>query len=770
MLAALAVVAGLHQWPLSDWFIEDAAISFVYADNLAHGHGLVAVPGGERVEGYSNFLWVLLLAGFEVVGVSSFSAAKGCTLALTIGSLPLSLYIANDALRKRNSSMALLAPVFLATNAQMAIWSASGLENALFVFLLMAAIARTLHERRVEVWPWSAALFFGLWLTRPEGILYAALGGFWTLVFALADKRGLGIVGRWLITFFGPAAVYHTLRYRYFAWVFPNTYYAKLGAADHQLSDFTARGWRQLAAWADASMNRPLLPAYLVGAVGRFDGWQARYMVTSMAVASLFFSVYADGDWMRGFRWMSLCAGTMSVLLAIGVADIASWVEGQLGDHDRTRIGTASWVTASLALSITVPVHISTTMSFSDFPEDGPATIKRRVDHTNGISDAWFLAMSPEDRIVNLDMDMGAHLTWSTHDIIDLAGLTNVPIAHHDFTQYPFWREYIYEENPPTFTHLHRHWANLSRLREYDGWTNNYFELPPYHDAGIDHGGTFIHRSALMVPRPTDKPLFITDEGLTLHRLTVFSDVMVDEGAVLVQVVVSGATDQTLDLEIRGAGGRRERHRLHLGHELIGTRWWGKNEAFSGRYLLDIGRLAIGPNALDVIVRSPRGTTEITVGQIDGIGKTEVARHQENAVEQALEAANAGDCDTALDRTIAAWALTADRPLVRQQMEDRVASTLASCRVRQSEQHTDPVPFLERARRWDIYNADLLRVGSPIADERMMTARRALDAGDAELAYQLYTDVLRIDPSRAWARRYAEAARDLRLGLNQESP
>ncbi|MGB5138377.1 MAG: hypothetical protein WBP29_07570, partial [Candidatus Zixiibacteriota bacterium] len=40
---------------------DDAYISFRYAENLINGDGLV-FNIGERVEGYTNFLWVILLA------------------------------------------------------------------------------------------------------------------------------------------------------------------------------------------------------------------------------------------------------------------------------------------------------------------------------------------------------------------------------------------------------------------------------------------------------------------------------------------------------------------------------------------------------------------------------------------------------------------------------------------------------------------------------------------------------------------------------------
>src|SRR5437868_1524161 len=47
---------------------DDAYISFVYARNLAR-HGALVFNLGERVEGYTNFLWTVLLAGCMKVGL-----------------------------------------------------------------------------------------------------------------------------------------------------------------------------------------------------------------------------------------------------------------------------------------------------------------------------------------------------------------------------------------------------------------------------------------------------------------------------------------------------------------------------------------------------------------------------------------------------------------------------------------------------------------------------------------------------------------------------
>ena len=47
---------------MMDYVPDDSYISFRYAENLADGHGLRFNQGEQPVEGYSNFLWILLCA------------------------------------------------------------------------------------------------------------------------------------------------------------------------------------------------------------------------------------------------------------------------------------------------------------------------------------------------------------------------------------------------------------------------------------------------------------------------------------------------------------------------------------------------------------------------------------------------------------------------------------------------------------------------------------------------------------------------------------
>ena len=58
------------------WYtVDDAYISYRYAENAAKGLGFVFNPG-ERVEGFTNFLWTLLLAVAFKLGADTVIASK----------------------------------------------------------------------------------------------------------------------------------------------------------------------------------------------------------------------------------------------------------------------------------------------------------------------------------------------------------------------------------------------------------------------------------------------------------------------------------------------------------------------------------------------------------------------------------------------------------------------------------------------------------------------------------------------------------------------
>jgi hypothetical protein len=222
MIVLLVAVAALAVQALAlDYVVDDAYISMRYARNLVEGHGLVYNPGGERVEGYTNFLWTLLLAAAIACRLDPVLVARLFGIAAGVGVL-----ILTDRMARRDGlgSWSVLAPVFLALNPALVTWSSGGLETTAFT-LFAAAGASLLCGEGSSI---AAGVMLALGcLTRPEGILVAALvfAGAWFASGrdALRRLRSAGLV-------VGATVLAHeTWRLAYYGAWLPNTFYAKTG-------------------------------------------------------------------------------------------------------------------------------------------------------------------------------------------------------------------------------------------------------------------------------------------------------------------------------------------------------------------------------------------------------------------------------------------------------------------------------------------------------------------------------------------------------------
>ncbi|MCC5874880.1 MAG: hypothetical protein JJU11_01550 [Candidatus Sumerlaeia bacterium] len=149
---------------------EDAFISFRYTRNLVAGHGLVYNPG-EWVEGYSNLLWVLLLAPFEALGIRLHVAARFLSAGLHGVAVVAAWWLARKLLPNG-------APRFLEWWLPLAIFfepllhyhTDRGLETVVWVTLQFLALVLVVAGR----FPLLAGLVAAcvVW-TRPEGIGFA---------------------------------------------------------------------------------------------------------------------------------------------------------------------------------------------------------------------------------------------------------------------------------------------------------------------------------------------------------------------------------------------------------------------------------------------------------------------------------------------------------------------------------------------------------------------------------------------------------------------
>jgi len=294
--------------------VDDAYISFRYAQNFAQGHGLV-FNIGERVEGYTNFLWTVLLALFILVGVEPRPVAMALGGLFALGTMVL-LY----GKFTRKASIFTLSLFLLAVDGSFALWSIAGMETAIFTFLLLSGIFAYLREGEDERWALFSGLLFALAaLSRPEGVLVFAVTLLHRALHRLIVERRL-LAGPDLLRIFsflwlyGP---YFLWRYSYYGYLLPNTFYAKV--ATEGVSAQIARGFAHLRTFFGVHLGWLLIPLALVPLLKRKASFAWSYLVLVVSVY-LSYIVYVGGDWSVG-RFFVPILPLLYLLVAMGVVE-----------------------------------------------------------------------------------------------------------------------------------------------------------------------------------------------------------------------------------------------------------------------------------------------------------------------------------------------------------------------------------------------------------------------------------------------------------------
>jgi len=205
------------------WGTDDAYITYRYAQNLVGGHGLVYNPN-ERVEGYSNFLMVLLSAAFLLLYPNGIYTA--CFVFSTACFVVMVLIFYFYLGRKVNMRLAQFGALTLCLCPVMWIWPGSGLETSA-VLLAQVALFTTVEYMVIRDSAKSTALFcfltLCLILLRADGFVFPLLC---TVVFLL--KRQYRYWVRSLAFVVVSAGLFVVCRYFYYGDVLPNSYYVKV--------------------------------------------------------------------------------------------------------------------------------------------------------------------------------------------------------------------------------------------------------------------------------------------------------------------------------------------------------------------------------------------------------------------------------------------------------------------------------------------------------------------------------------------------------------
>lgn len=293
--------------PFFSHVVDDAYISFRYAKNFVDGHGLVFNPG-ERVEGYTNFLWVILSAISLLVSVAPELFTRIIGILCCLGTIAVVIRFSPSD--KRFPQLLWMPSLFLAANPSFAVWSTGGMETPLFAFLITFGVLLAAEGMQKEHIPLSSAVLLGLAaLTRPEGVLAAAVISVSAFIINLKKSGFRRNWILWNIVFAAIFLPYFVWRLSYYGFIFPNSFYAKVDPGGSQLQ----RGFFYLHEFLK------ITGYWLLGALVGFWWAKSRKFLAilfSFIIVFTLYIIYVGGDGLPMFRFFVPLVGFFFLLIA----------------------------------------------------------------------------------------------------------------------------------------------------------------------------------------------------------------------------------------------------------------------------------------------------------------------------------------------------------------------------------------------------------------------------------------------------------------------
>lgn len=208
---------------------DDAFISYRYVANFLNGNGLV-FNIGERVEGFTNFGWVMYMIFWGKLGLNYIIISKITGYLFGLGIITLTFLLAHELFdNKKISLITLLAVLLVSINQSLAYWSVSGLETSAFAFMTLWSIYLYLKRSRLLI----LSLFLAVFI-RPEGAFVTGLliGIEW-----ITEKRFPKYTLSCALVAFILSLPYIGFKLFYYGSIIPNPFYAKTGFNMTQLQN-----------------------------------------------------------------------------------------------------------------------------------------------------------------------------------------------------------------------------------------------------------------------------------------------------------------------------------------------------------------------------------------------------------------------------------------------------------------------------------------------------------------------------------------------------
>ena len=391
--------------------VDDAYIGFRFLDNWLNGEGLVFNPG-ERVEGYTHPLWLVVLAPLRLLGMSVETAA----LVVNIVCILIVAYGCYQCVRQltlTSASLALGVLILLAGYGSFAFWLTAGMEPLMMTALLCWANTIVLRHGRITV---SAALIYSAAvLTRPDAALFviAAFVFYFPFQFLRDKQKLLDYIYNGVI--FALPLTFHLLwRWSYYGELLPNTYYAKMHPDSGLMFRF---GWAYLERflWAGGAV---LVAVTAIGLANKVLWSRFTFMLFAQVLLFCLYILKVGGDYMLYFRFFIPLIPLLCILSAVVIIDWCS-------KKDKAIIYN-SIIVVTLSLSMTIALILSSDM------EQAPGVRQAHAD--NEVFSDWLSSSLPKDTVIAMNL-VGLVPYRTGFKTIDMLGLNDKHIARGKIAQ-----------------------------------------------------------------------------------------------------------------------------------------------------------------------------------------------------------------------------------------------------------------------------------------------------------------------------------------------
>jgi len=457
---------------ISSWVVDDAGITFSFSKSLAQGYGLVPQPGHERVEGFSNPLWMLIMCPFLKLGLFDPYITPKILAALFMIMVCGTM---NRIIKQMGLPFfyTIISCTLLAVNTPWMVWGNSGLENMLHVLLILLLYYFSVEEKRA---PKQKTLYILpilillLALSRPEGILWAVVP---LAIFVWDRKQSwqkkVGVVIVICLLIFVSITLF---RFIYFGDVLPNTYYAKSTNLQFDVSYWLEK-MHYLSFSVGGRWVKYIFLALFFLFVFHTPFRRSPHTKNLLVLIFTSFLIFMamPSDWMGELRFAYIFPVAFYLLLL---------------SFTQSLMAKPSWPVGLVWFFFTLFTGYHFYLRTQDFmrhPTVPLAMVKAAYAERFA---AYAEKMDIENPSVFLP-DVGAMYYYSTLKVYDAGGLCNVYVAKNKHRP-DLVRNYVLSEIKPSFIHLHGKWSLRLGIHGEKRFRDDYEILHEYSDSLIQDG------------------------------------------------------------------------------------------------------------------------------------------------------------------------------------------------------------------------------------------------------------------------------------------